>query len=176
MSRSHGASVLRHPPPEDTTLVLIQTLKELACFVVGAEYRPGTDVMQIIDVPKKRLQSLLRSQLAIEYLVKVVEHCWVHYFERSVARVKLTRDAASACGWGGGRASTRCASSPTTYSSCSPGNWRCADTLQSIDAVELLLAQLPSGWNFVIEVFGALMRHDGEAAAAAPAVQVGHQG
>jgi len=32
-------------------------------------------------------------------------------------------------------------------------NRRCADALQSVDAVELLLEQLPSGWNPpVIEV------------------------
>ena len=40
-------------------------------------------------------------------------------------------------------------------------NRRSADTLQSIDAVELLLDQLPSGWNPpVIDVFDALMRRD----------------
>ena len=43
-------------------------------------------------------------------------------------------------------------------------NRRCADTLQSVDAVELLLEQLNSGWNPpVIEVFEALMRSDVQA-------------
>ena len=46
-----------------------------ACFLVEAEYKPGMDVLHIDDVPKKRLQSMLRAQLAIEYLVKLVAHC-----------------------------------------------------------------------------------------------------
>ena len=45
-------------------------------------------------------------------------------------------------------------------------NRRCADALQSVDAVELLLEQLPSGWNPpVIEVFDALMRWEEKSAA-----------
>ena len=42
---------------------------------MGAEYKPNVNVLHIDDVPKKRLQSMLRAQLAIEYLVKLVAHC-----------------------------------------------------------------------------------------------------
>ena len=57
---------MRRPPSAPTSQ---------ACFLVGAEYKPNVNVLHIDDVPKKRLQSMLRAQLAIEYLVKLVAHC-----------------------------------------------------------------------------------------------------
>ena len=42
-------------------------------------------------MPKKRLQSMLRAQLTIEYLVKLVEHCWRAFFAKSAERVRATK-------------------------------------------------------------------------------------
>ena len=70
---------------------MIHVLKQLACWLVGTEYAPGMDVHRIDDVPKKRLQSMLRAQLTIEYLVKLVEHCWRAFFAKSAERVRATK-------------------------------------------------------------------------------------
>ena len=42
---------------------MVQVLKQLACWLVGTEYKAGMDVHMIDDVPKKRLQSMLRAQV-----------------------------------------------------------------------------------------------------------------
>ena len=44
---------------------MVQVLKQLACWLVGTEYKAGMDVHQIDDVPKKRLQSMLRAQACL---------------------------------------------------------------------------------------------------------------
>jgi hypothetical protein len=44
---------------------MVQVLKQLACWLVGTEYKAGMDVHQIDDVPKKRLQSMLRAQVCL---------------------------------------------------------------------------------------------------------------
>ena len=101
------------------------------------------------------------KQLAIEYLVKLVEHCWRAFFGAEAARVRATLDTNGK--WGGQWAAVNemCSLAHNLLKLLIKRNRRCADALQSVDAVELLLEQLPSGWNPpVIEVFDALMRLD----------------
>ena len=100
-------------------------------------------------------------------MVKLVEHCWRAFFGAEAARVRATLDANSK--WRGPWAGVNemCSLAHVLLKLLIKRNRRCADTLQSVDAVELLLEQLPSGWNPpVIEVFDALMRSDVQASEA----------
>ena len=49
-------------------------------------------MIKIDDVPKKRLQSLLRSQMCIEYLIKLVKLCWEGFFDKQADLIKEMRD------------------------------------------------------------------------------------
>ena len=83
----------------------------------------------------------------------------MRYFKEDAELVKRSRDASGQ--WHGKWApiNRMCQLAHNLLRLLVVGNRRCADTLQSIDAVEVLLKQLPSGWNPpVIEVFDALMR------------------
>ena len=52
------------------------TLRVLICLVAGLPYERGMNVFQIEDLPKKRMQSLLRSQHLIEHLLKLIDLAW----------------------------------------------------------------------------------------------------
>eukprot|EP00966_Prymnesium_polylepis_P027693 640325-Prymnesium_polylepis.1 len=151
------------PPDKEKTEAMIVALKELSCILVAVPYSSGLDVIKIDDVPKKRLQSLLRSQMCIEYLIKLVKLCWEGFFDKQADLIKEMRDDKGM--WSGKFAQVNymCQLCHNLLKLTVANNSRSADTLQSIDAVEDLLDQLPSGWSPpVIEVFDALMRRRGE--------------
>ena len=151
------------PPPPDAEMQadVVRTLKELICLVVGIRYDGRVDVFKIDETPKKRLQNLLRHQLVIEHLMRVIELAWKHFFGEKADRVKKCRRGN---GWATalGPLSEVCELSHALLRVTIAGNNRCAEQLQTLDAVETLLAQLPTGWAPpVVEVFDALMRSDG---------------
>ena len=76
----------------------------------------------------------LGAQLAIEYLVKLVEHCWRRFFGGQAVRVKSTLDHTGQ--WGGkwARVNEMCSLAHNLLKLLIKKNRRCADTLQSIDA------------------------------------------
>lgn len=85
---------------------------------------------------------------------------WRIYFGESVSLVKQCRGAD---GWAGplGQLNEVCQLGYALLRHIVTGNNRCAEQLQSLDAVEKLLKQLPTGWAPpVVEVFDALMRSD----------------
>lgn len=80
------------PPNKEKTERVIVAIKNLTCMLVMLPCSERIDVLKIDDVPKKRVQSLLRSQLCIEYLVKLVQLCWVGFFNKNADQIKASRD------------------------------------------------------------------------------------
>ena len=78
-----GAAIA--PPDAEKTATMIVAIRELSCLVVSVNHSAGLDVLKMDDVPKKRLQSLLRSQMCIEYLIKLVQLCWEGFFGKQVS-------------------------------------------------------------------------------------------
>ena len=151
------------PPDKDLCDDVVFALKELACLAVGLNYKEAAgriDVFKIDETPKKRVQNLLRNQLAIEHLIKIVDIAWETYFADDVARVKQCR---AGTGWshkGLGPLSEICELCHAVLRSLVRSNNRCAEQLHSLDWTDKLLRQLPTGWAPpVVEVFDALMRH-----------------
>ena len=156
----HAAADVVEPPEPGMCEDAAHALKDLACLVVGMNYDQRIDVFKIDETPKKRTQNLLRQQLAIEHLIKIIDLAWTHYFDQRADLVKRCRDAGSGL-WTGplGPLNEVCELCHAVLRSLVRGNPRCADQLQSIDAVNKLLDQLPTGWAPpVVEVFDALMR------------------
>ena len=79
-SRETAAALTRPPDPAAVSKVYA-VLAELCCVATQVKFVPGMDAFKIDEMPKKRAQNLLRSQLAIEYIVKLVEFVWVRYFK-----------------------------------------------------------------------------------------------
>ena len=80
------------PPDEDMCADTIHTLKELICLVVGLNFDARIDVYKIDETPKKRLQNMMRNQLVIEHLIKLIDLA-VRQSVGPVARVLSVWDA-----------------------------------------------------------------------------------
>ena len=153
-SRETAAACTRPPDPAAVSKVYA-VLAELCCVATQVKFVPGMDAFKIDEMPKKRAQvwlaatvttadcttatatspppalpaqNLLRSQLAIEYIVKLVEFVWVRYF-KDAELVKQSRDAAQ---WHGKWApiNRMCQLAHNLLRLLVVGNRRCADTLQ----------------------------------------------
>ena len=65
------ATALTRPPDPAAVSKVYAVLAELCCVATQVKFVPGMDAFKIDEMPKKRAQNLLRSQLAIEYIVKL---------------------------------------------------------------------------------------------------------